>query len=68
MFPNNVGIEDKSIDNSLSNCEIQNTDEKDYQDPWNCKDSEECQVVIVGAVDAVWWANCQAVSISAAAA
>ena len=63
--PYNVGIKDESINHALSDSEVEGTND-DHKQESSCKENEECQVVIVGALDAVRRSNGQAVVLLAA--
>ena len=64
--PYYIGIEDESINPSLSDSQVQGTDEEHQQESSSYKENEECQVVVVGAVDAVGRSNSQAIALLAA--
>ena len=66
ICPDNVRIEDESINHALSDSEVQGTDEEHQQETCSCKEDEECQVVVGGAVYAVGRSNSQAVVLLAA--
>ena len=66
VSPDNVSVKDESINHALSDSEVQGTDEEHQQDSCSCKENEECQVVVVGAVYAVGRSNSQAIVLLAA--
>ena len=66
LCPYNAGIEDESINHALRDIEVEGTDEEHQQESCSCKENEECQVVVAGAVDAVGKSNSQAVVFLAA--
>ena len=59
--PDYIGIEDESINQTLSDSEVQGTNDEDKQNSCSCKEKEKCQVIVIGAVDAVGRSNSQAV-------
>ena len=57
VAPDNVGIKDESINHTLSDCEVQDTNEEHQQESSSSKENKECRVVVVRALDAVTRSN-----------
>ena len=64
--PDNVGIEDESINHALSDSEVEDTNNDHKKESCSSKEDEECQIIVVRAVDAVERSNSQAVALLAA--
>ena len=66
VCPDNVSIEDESIDHALGNSEVEDVNNDNKQESCSYKENEECQVVAVWAVDALRRTNSQTVVVLAA--
>ena len=58
--PYYVGIEDNSINESLSNSEVECKDKEHKEDTSSSKGKQECHIMTVGTFNAPRRSNCQA--------
>ena len=59
--PHNIGVKHQSVNHTLCDREIRYGDGNHQKEPSSCKENEKCQIVVIGAMNAVRGANSQAV-------